>query len=54
MKIGRSESVAFVLRELKKEKTEGEKKGEVERHGCSFKHNSITVGGCCEEEPLEV
>lgn len=36
----------------KKKKTEGERKGEV--HGCSFKHNSITVGGCCEEEPLEV
>lgn len=32
----------------------GEKREEVERHGCSFKHNSITVGGCCEEEPLEV
>lgn len=35
-------------------KTEGEKRGGVEGHGCSFKHNSITVGGCCEEEPLEV
>lgn len=42
------------VKRVKKKKTEGEKKGEVERHGCSFKHNSITVGGCCEEEPLEV
>lgn len=29
-------------------------KGGVNRHRCSFKHNSITVGGCCEEEPLAV
>lgn len=36
------------------EKTTGGGRGAAERHGCSFKHNSITVGGCCEEEPLEV
>ena len=49
----RSESVRVCSERLKK-KTEEEKEAEVERHGCSFKHNSITVGGCCEEEPLEV
>lgn len=43
-----------VQRGENKKKTEGEKRGGVEGHGCSFKHNSITVGGCCEEEPLEV
>lgn len=37
-----------------KKSREREKMGEVERHSCSFKHNSITVGGCCEEKPLEV
>lgn len=40
--------------EKKRKKPEGEKRGGVDRHSCAFKHNPITVGGCCEEEPLEV
>lgn len=46
--------VACSERGKKRKKPEGEKRGGVDRHGCAFKHNSITVGGCCEEEPLEV
>lgn len=52
MKTGRSESMR--VKRGRKKKSENGEMGEVERHGCSFKHNSITVGGCCEEEPLEV